>query len=163
MASPQPTVAASLPGAVSTTAEAQALIGHLGDVMDALLGIVEEETALVRAGHLTEVARLEPTKADLAKLYLSDTTRVKLSVPYLAQELPDALAGLRRRHDTFHALLQINLTVLATAQAVAESIMRGVSNELARKASPQTYGACGRTAAPGPRTAALPLTVCRVL
>jgi hypothetical protein len=151
------------PHLVSTTAEARALVGHLGDVMDALLGLVEEETALVRAGRLSEVARLERTKADLANLYLADATRVKLSSPYLKQAIPDALDGLRRRHDTFHALLQINLTVLATAQAVSEGIMRGVSNELVRKASPRTYGASGRQAAPGPRMPALPLAVSRML
>ena len=38
----------------------------------------------------------------------------------------------------------MNLTVLATAHAVSESIMRGVSAELARKATPQAYGASGR-------------------
>ena len=51
---------------------------------------------------------------------------------------------LRKRHDVFRALLQMNLTVLATAHAVSESIMRGVSRELARKATPQAYGASGR-------------------
>ena len=47
---------------------------------------------------------------------------------------PDTLAALMRRHDTFRALLQINLTVLATAHAVSEGIVRGVSGEMARKA-----------------------------
>ena len=50
----------------------------------------------------------------------------------------------------------MNLTVLATAHAVSESIMRGVSAELARKATPQAYGASGRAAAP---SAAAPATV----
>ena len=51
-------------------------------------------------------------------------------------------AELRQRHDLFRAVLQMNLTVLATAHAVSESIMRGVSSELARKATPQgAYGA----------------------
>ena len=57
-------------------------------------------------------------------------------------------AELRQRHDLFRAVLQMNLTVLATAHAVSESIMRGVSAELARKATPQAYGASGRATAP---------------
>jgi hypothetical protein len=40
--------------------------------------------------------------------------------------------------------------------------MRGVSDELARKAAPSTYGASGRTNAPKP-SAAQPLAVSRVL
>ena len=55
-----------------------------------------------------------------------------------------------------------NLTVLATAHAVSESIMRGVSTELARKATPQGYGASGRATAPA-ASSQQPLTVSRVL
>jgi hypothetical protein len=56
----------------------------------------------------------------------------------------------------------MNLTVLATAHAVSESIMRGVSGELARKATPAAYGASGRPAAPS-AAARQPLTLSRVL
>jgi hypothetical protein len=45
---------------------------------------------------------------------------------------------------------------------VSEGIMRGVHEEVTRKAVPQTYGASGRHAAP-PRSASQPLTVSRVL
>jgi hypothetical protein len=52
--------------------------------------------------------------------------------------------------------------VLATAHAVSEGIMRGVSAELARKATPQAYGASGRATVPS-AAALQPLTVSRVL
>ena len=150
------------PRPVFDRAEADLLINHMIDVMEALLGIVEKETALVRTGRLGEAARLEPTKSELTQLYLTDTARLKLSQSYLTNTMPEPLADLRKRHDMFHALLQMNLTVLATAHAVSESIMRGVSDELARKATPQGYGASGRAAAPG-ANGAQPLTVSRVL
>ena len=38
-------------------------------------------------------------------------------------------------HNTFRDLLQTNLTVLATAHAVSEGIIRGVSGELCTQAS----------------------------
>jgi flagellar biosynthesis/type III secretory pathway chaperone len=147
---------------IASPAEAHELIAHFSDVMDTLLGFVEEETRLVRNGKLTEVARLEARKADLARLYVADSQRLKASKPYLAQALPDLLSALRDRHDNFRALLQINLTVLATAHAVSEGIMRGVSEEITRKSAPQVYGASGRTATPNPRHAQ-PLTMSRVL
>ena len=81
---------------------------------------------------------------------------------FLAQAAPDALAELQRRHDAFRALLQINLTVLATAHAVSEGIIRGVSGELQRKSTPQTYGASGRANVPA-RNAVEPLAVSRSL
>jgi hypothetical protein len=154
----QPTLARPL----ADPAEAQALISHLSDVMDALLDVVEEETKLVRLGKLTEVARLEPRKTNLARLYLVDTGRLTASQTYLAKALPGVLRVLRERHNTFRAMLQINLTVLATAHAVAEGIIRGVSAELNRSAAPQTYGATGRRNVPPPRNA-LPLSVSRSL
>jgi hypothetical protein len=87
---------------------------------------------------------------------------LKANLAFMSSAIPDAVVSLRERHGTFQALLQINLTVLATAHAVSEGIMRGVSDEVNRKAAPQTYGASGRTVAP-PRGSSQPLTVSRVL
>jgi hypothetical protein len=153
---------APAPRAVASPAEAELLIKHMIDVMDALLGTVEEETELVRAGRLREAAKLEASKNELSQLYLTDTARIKASHGYLAKAAPDALADVIKRHDEFQAVLQMNLTVLATAHAVSESIMRGVSSELARKATPQGYGASGHAAAP-PASSMQPLTLSRVL
>jgi hypothetical protein len=136
------------PRPIGNTAEAREVIGHLSDVMDALLGTVEKETALVRAGHLREAGTLEPKKSELARLYLVHTARIKASLPYLRQALPQVITALRERHHTFQTLLQINLTVLATAQAVSEGIIRNLSHEVARKTAPQTYAASGQQPAP---------------
>ena len=131
-------------------------------VMDALLATVEEETALCAPAGCTRRPSSSRAKAESPRLCRRQPTRIKASRDYLQQSLPDALAALRRRHDKFRALLQINLTVLATAHAVSEGIMRGVSGELARKRAPQTYGASGRANVPGPK-AGQPLAVSRVL
>ena len=147
---------------VASPTEAEALVKHLLDVMDALLGTVEEETELVRAGRLVDAAKLEPTKTELSLMYIADTTRIKASRGYLARTFPALVEDLRKRHDMFKALLQINLTVLATAHAVSESIMRGVSHELARKATPHGYDASGEAATPLP-SSWQPLTISRVL
>ena len=147
---------------LASQAEAEALIRHMLDVMDALLGTVEEETALVRAGKLGEAAKLEAVKTDLSNMYVADTARIRASQQYLSQVTPEMAAELRTRHDLFRAVLQMNLTVLATAHAVSESIMRGVSAELARKATPQAYGASGHATRP-PASNMQPLTLSRVL
>jgi hypothetical protein len=72
------------------------------------------------------------------------------------------LTTLHRHHEVFRSMLQVNLTVLATAHAVSESIMRGVNSEMQRRNIPNTYTAAGRRAAPGPRHIA-PLTISRSL
>ena len=162
MTAPATTGTADAKRPASTAAEAQQLASHLTDAMDALLALVEEETQLVRAGRLADVARLATTKADLAYLYLADLARIKASMTYLAQSHPKILADLRRRHEEFHCLLQINLTVLATVHAVAEGLVRGVAAELNAKAAPRVYGASGRQSTQR-ATAGRPLAVSRSL
>jgi hypothetical protein len=162
IATKQPILQPTLARPIGTPAEAQQVIGHLSDVMDALIGVVEEETKLVRAGRLAEVAGLGGHKANLARLYLADTTQLQASQDYLSEAVPGVLEVLRERHSTFRAMLQINLTVLATAHAVAEGIIRGVSEEINRQSGPQIYGASGRQTPPDVRTAR-PLAVSRVL
>jgi hypothetical protein len=142
--------------------EAQDVVAHLSAVMDELIATVEEETRLVRAGRLRDAGRLQQAKGDLTRLYVSDVLRLRASQRLLTKAVPAVIAALTRRHDTFRALLQINLTVLATAHAVAEGIIRGVSNEIQRKASLQTYGASGRANVPARKSGA-PLAVSRSL
>jgi hypothetical protein len=148
--------------APASKADVIALIVHLSGVMDELLAVIEKETALVRAGKLSDAAQLSELKGRLAQAYMTDAGRLKAEPGMAAHLAPGEIDDLRRRHDLFHALLQINLTVLATAHAVSEVIMRGVHDEVARKAAPQTSGASGRPAAP-PRSSAQPLAVSRVL
>ena len=110
-----------------------------------MVGVVQKETDLVRAGHLGKATGFEQPKAELARLYIADTLRLRASHRHLSRIVPAAkLEALRLRHDAFRALLQINLTVLATAHAVSEGIVRGVSAEMAQKSALQTYGASGR-------------------
>jgi hypothetical protein len=59
-------------------------------------------------------------------------------------------------------MLQINLTVLATAHAVSEGIVRGVNAEVQRHNMPNAYTAAGQRAAPSPRQVR-PLAVSRTL
>jgi hypothetical protein len=147
---------------VSTPLEARKLAEDLMEVMSALLGIVERETELVRAGKVREAMRLEEQKGELSRRYMVAVESLKNAQKYLTQVSPELLTTLRRHHDTFRAMLQINLTVLATAHAVSEGIVRGVNTEVQRKNIPNTYTASGRRAAPGPRNIT-PLAVSRSL
>ena len=125
--------AANAPRPIETAAEAENLVRHLLAAMDALVATVEHETELVRGGKLKDAAALEATKAELARTYVNDTAQVKANLPALKKQVPDLLAALRKQHDTFNALLQINLTVLATAHAVSEGLIRGAHAEVARR------------------------------
>jgi hypothetical protein len=147
---------------ISTPAEARKLAEELMDVMNALLAIIERETELVRAGRIREAIGLEEQKSELSRRYMVAVEHLKNAQKHLAQVAPELLTTLRRHHDTFRAMLQINLTVLATAHAVSEGIVRGVNAEIQRKNIPNTYTASGQRATPGPRNMT-PLSVSRSL
>ena len=80
---------------------------------------------------------------------------------FVLPRVPGLIEELHTQHEQFRARLQINLTVLTTARAVVESIVRGVSSQLARRSSPVTYGAGGRPA--NPRRPTVPIALSRNL
>jgi hypothetical protein len=153
---PAPAASAATPG------DARKIAENLMDVMSALLGVIERETELVRAGKLREAMAFEPNKTDLSRRYVNAVGQLKASQKYLSETAPELLTTLHRHHDVFRAMLQINLTVLATAHAVSEGIIRGVNVEMQKKSKPQTYTAAGQQTASNPRRAA-PMSLNRSL
>jgi hypothetical protein len=148
--------------AAANAGEARKLAENLMDVMNALLSVIESETELVRAGKLREAMQFEPKKAELSRRYVGVVGQMKASQKYLSQAAPELLKTLHRHHDVFRSMLQVNLTVLATAHAVSENIVRGVNAEIQRRNIPNTYTAAGRRAAPSPRHIT-PISVSRSL
>jgi len=160
-ASRQP-VQAQRPNTAPGSAEARKIAEQLMDAMSALLGLIERETELVRAGQVREAMTLESKKQELSRNYVSAVSELKTNQAQLAKSAPELLSTLHRHHDAFRAMLQVNLTVLATAHAVSESVVRGVNAEIQKRNVPNTYTAAGRRAAPGPRHIT-PLAVSRSL
>jgi hypothetical protein len=144
------------------SAEARKLAESLMDAMSALLGLIERETELVRAGKVREAMTLEGQKQELSKNYVAAVGQLKASQAQLSKSAPELLSTLHRHHDAFRAMLQVNLTVLATAHAVSESVVRGVNAEIQKRNVPNTYTAAGRRAAP-PSRHITPLAVSRSL
>jgi hypothetical protein len=147
---------------IANAAQAREAIRRLDQTVDGLEQILVQEGLLVRAGRLVEAAKLAAKKEELARAYICDAQRLKDSLPRLRGELGDALGAVKARHADFRTRLEVNLTVLATAHAVSEGIIRGLSEQITRNAAPQVYGASGRAAKTNTGHAA-PLAVYRVL
>jgi hypothetical protein len=147
---------------ITTAAEAEQAIDDLTALIGKLTGLVEQETVLVHAGHIRRAAALEPAKAELAGELFASNERLKASANCVRQSMPARCAALARLQKAFRTVLQKNMIVLATAHAVSEGIVRRLSGDLARKASPQVYGASGRATAPNPKHGR-PLAVSRTL
>jgi len=148
--------------AANSPEEARKLAEELMEVMSALLNVVERETELVRAGQLRQAMSFEQVKRELSNRYVRTVGSLKASQRFLSRTAPELLAALHRHHDTFRAMLQVNLTVLATAHAVSENVVRGVNAEMQRRNIPNTYTAQGRRATPTARHLR-PLSISRSL
>ncbi|QQO36702.1 hypothetical protein JJC00_14605 [Bradyrhizobium diazoefficiens] len=153
---------AERPNNTPESSVARKLAEDLMDAMSALLGLIERETELVRAGKVRDAMALESQKQELSRRYVGAVSQLKANQAQLAKSAPELLSTLHRHHDAFRAMLQVNLTVLATAHAVSESVVRGVNAEIQKRNVPNTYTAAGRRATPGPRHIT-PLAVSRSL
>src|SRR5262249_4194591 len=136
------------PAPVKTAAEADALVTQMIGVIADLSDVLQQETEHLRAGRVSAASAVAEPKHDLSRRYVAGTRRRKASGPKLARGAPDRRAARQERQAALRALLQPNLTVRATAHAVSEGIVRGVSKEITRRSVPHTYGASGRTNAP---------------
>jgi hypothetical protein len=109
---------------VTSVEMAVQLIADLSLAMDDLLAILDEETALVRAGRLSAARALAPAKSHCAAVYTRLMLFARDEVASLAYYLPEETEALKRRHELFRAEVQINLAALSTARDVAEDLMR---------------------------------------
>ena len=145
---------------ITTAAEAEQAIDDLATLIEKLTGVIAQETVLIHAGRIRNASALEPAKAELAGRLFAASERLKSSAKFFRHLAPGRRAVLLRLQDAFRGIVQKNMIVLATAHAVSEGIVRRLSGDLARKASPQVYGASGRAAAPNPKHSR-PLAVSR--
>ena len=129
---------------ITTRGEAEALLTRISDSMVALVKIFHEETSLMKAGRLREASALVDEKSALASEYLREIEAMKANAAFIGGALPELVDELRRAHSAFRDILALNLRVVATAQSVAEGIMRGAADEAVRRDAPGGYGAGGR-------------------
>ena len=147
---------------ITTIAEAEQAIETVAMLIGKLSGLVEQETALVRAGKMRNVTDVGRQKSQLAGELYACGERLKANAKFVLQAAPTRCAALAQLQEGFRGVLQKNLIVLATTHAVSEGIVRRLSGDLARKTSPQVYGATGRATAPHPRHGQ-PLAISRKL
>ena len=130
--------------AIHNRADAEALLMRISDSMVALVKIIEDETRLIKAGRLREASMLVEEKTALASDYLRLIETMKANAEFIGGELPTLVEDLRRAHAAFRDILALTLRGVATAQSVAEGIMRGAAEQAIRRDAPGGYGATGR-------------------
>ncbi|HEY7383626.1 MAG TPA: hypothetical protein VH743_08140 [Beijerinckiaceae bacterium] len=151
------------PARILGRAEADQLITSVLGTMGQLEKVLADETAHVRVGRIREGLAAEARKSELASAYLRGLEVVKSNAIALARFAPDALARLKTAHAAFSQVIQTNQTVLATARAVSENLLKSVADEVNRLSTPQGYAPAGPRGAPRPPPKSEPLLVSKRL
>ncbi|OAM78754.1 hypothetical protein [Devosia elaeis] len=141
---------------------AEDLCNHAETALAALVDVMNQETTLLRAGHMREAGRLTPDKTRLAQDYVTLARAVQRQNQRLAAEAPAALERLRAGHESLATQMAENLRVLATAKTVTEDVLTDVARLVGQQDRAKTYGTGGQVAA-DPAAAARGLTVNRAL
>jgi hypothetical protein len=131
--------------------DAERLITGVLATMGDLEKVLANETAHIRVGRIRDGLAEEAKKSELASAYMRGLETVKANAIAIARFAPEALDKLKAAHAGFGRAVETNQTVLATARAVSESLMKGVSEEMNRAARPQGYAPAGSQPA-RPRT-----------
>lgn len=152
-------IASAPPPPELSIVDAAERLARLAETVTRLTDVIQEETRLMRAGAYAAAGALEGSKGELSSRYMLDIGAVTSNAQAVAAQPRERLDEMEGLHVAFRAALDENLAVLGTARSVAESLLRGVAEELGAKAAPKTYGASG--AAYGHRPAAAPMALSR--
>ena len=127
--------------------DGERLVASVLATMADLEKVLANETAHNRLGRIRDGLAEAAKKSELASAYMRGLETVKANAIALARFAPDALEKLKAAHAGFGRAVETNQTVLATARAVSESLMKGVAEEMNRLSRPQGYGPAGQQAA----------------
>lgn len=148
----------SVARAPMTPQEAAERIARIAGTVERLTAVIAEETRLVRVGAYAAAGALVPEKAELSGRYMMDVEGLRQQEGAIAAQGSEAIGEVSDLHAAFRAALEENLLVVGTARSVAESLMRGVAEEMAAKNRPTVYDRAGGGYA---RPAAAPIAVSR--
>jgi hypothetical protein len=109
----------------------------------ALVNVMNEETTLLRAGHMRQAGALTPEKTRLAQDYVAFARSVQRQNARLKQDAPEAIERLRLGHERLATQMAENLRVLATARMVTEDILTDVAQVVGQQNKAKAYGRAG--------------------
>lgn len=128
----------------------------------ALVDVMNQETTLLRAGHMRQAGTLTPEKTRLAQDYVTFARSVQRQGERLKAAAPEALERLRRGHESLATQMAENLRVLATARTVTEDLLTDVAKIVGQQSKAKTYGRAGTLAA-DPASSARGIAINRAL
>lgn len=135
---------------------------HAEQALASLVDVMNQETTLLRAGHLRQAGQLTPDKTRLAQDYVTFARAIQRQAVRLNAEAPQSMARLRAGHESLATQMAENLRVLATAKTVTEDVLTDVARMVGQQNRTKTYGTAG-TVTSDPNASAKGIAINRAL
>lgn len=150
---------------ITSAPEAVELVNMIMSTLGSLAHVIGEETQLMRDGKIGAALDREARKTELAGSYMRGLEVLKANAVALARFVPEEVTRLKGAHKEFSELLETNQTVLATARAVSETIVRDLAKDSGRAPQAQGYarGGYGAVTQPVTRASTGPIVVSKSL
>lgn len=117
---------------------------HMAEVaLAALVDVMNQETTMLRAGHMRQASTLTPEKMRLSQDYVSFARAIQRQSDRLKAQAPAAIERLRLGHERLATQMAENLRVLATARMVTEDLLTDVAKIVGQQDKAKTYGRAG--------------------
>jgi hypothetical protein len=135
---------APLSSPIHSRAEADNLALVLEDTLEKMATLLAQETSLARAGKLRHAIELQPEKARLTEAFIHTAERFRANAAYFKSELPGTIIKIRALYEKFHVEIGRNMTALATATALSESLINEVVETVQEHERPAGYTLSGQ-------------------
>jgi hypothetical protein len=134
--------------------EAETLAQALEFTLTKIAAVLAQETELAKAGKLREAINLQPDKARLTEAFIKTAERFRANAKYFKTEFPQVVKKIQKLHEQFHTEIGRNMTALATAKALSESLINEVIEAVHDHERPAGYTTDGK--APAEKTNSTP-------
>lgn len=146
---------------LTTKGEAIQLIDGLLDSLVDLGDVLDQESVQLRQGRLKEAMALSERKNDASRRFIHHLQAANANSATLQRLAPERIEAYHSGQERFNARLQTNLTILATSQALTDSLIQEIAAAVARSDQPSAYSASGTAIEPRSPNTARPINLSR--
>ncbi|MTI19265.1 hypothetical protein E1162_18645 [Rhodobacteraceae bacterium RKSG542] len=129
--------------AITTAAQAMQFCQRFETALTNLVTVINEETDILKRGELKSLSVVAPKKSAAIHTYMHGVRLAQKNAIALGNLAPQAVAQMREQHSTIRPILQKNLSVVATARSVTDTVVETVAKAVGSSMQTKTYSAGG--------------------
>lgn len=127
-----------------TAEAAKSLCAHLLGTTAELVGLLDQETALLKQGKPREINSLYLRKSALNAVLTRDMSIFRRDAEFIMMAAPEEITAIRDQHAQLKKSIDANQDALVAMKAVSESLLHTIAAKAGERTSgPEVYGQDG--------------------